>query len=838
MTPGTVAVIVTCHNLGRTLVEALESVERQTRPAAQIVVIDDRSTDIYTRQILEKLQRQGTRVATGTGLGASAARNLGARLTTAPYLVWLDADDLLEPTWLEAAAARLDTNRDLDFVSCALRAFGDACYVWTPSASTFVEAVSTGGVPHASTMIRRQLWEEVGGFDEGVPSFELLDFWASAFERGASGVVLEQPLLNYRVRPGSGYRRSIQTETYRSRLTYFYEKHRAAVARCGPELILGKEAFLQGQREYRRMLDARVLALEAELTGLQHDVAQTVAALESRGETRVDWGEFRRVQPLSQQWGWDRGKPVDRYYIEDFVQKHASDIQGRVLEVRDSVYTRRFGGDTVTGIDVLDIDPANSAATVIADLRQAGGIPSDTYDCIIVTQTLQLIDDVHAAIAELYRILRPGGVLLVTVPSVIRVDDEGGIDGDFWRFTEASARRFFAAVFPVEAFEVTAYGNVKSCAAFLYGMATEEVPAADLDHVDSTFPLGIAVRAVKPETTHGDTPNADIVFGSSRTTTNSGAFARTFTAGHRGVILSYHRIADLAPDSHGLCTPPAEFRAHMAFIRRECTPIALNALVNAAACGEIPERAVAVTLDDGYLDALTTASPILTELGVTATFFVNSDRLDREHERWWDLFEGIFLTQLTLPPVLTVCQSGHDVRLATATLSERKDSLERLNQIMWPLDDKARAEIVTDVLRWAGARDEARNTHRVLTNDEIRILADRPGHTIGAHTVHHLALTRQPADTRLREVLDNKAAIEAATQKPIQLFAYPYGEVDADLAALVSRAGFRAAVTVEGGFVTAGTNRLMLPRVEITASDRGQAFSGRLRAFFEMTNVC
>src|SRR5213078_1883090 len=89
MTPGSITAVITCHNLGRTLLEALASVERQTRPAAEIVVVDDGSSDLYTRQVVAQVKREGTRVLQAGGRGASAARNLGAQLTTAPYLVCL-----------------------------------------------------------------------------------------------------------------------------------------------------------------------------------------------------------------------------------------------------------------------------------------------------------------------------------------------------------------------------------------------------------------------------------------------------------------------------------------------------------------------------------------------------------------------------------------------------------------------------------------------------------------------------------------------------------------------------------------------------------------------------
>ena len=715
MTPGRIAVIITCRDLGRTLLASLGSAERQSRTAAEIIVVDDRSTDIFTRQVLARLEREGTHVIGGPGRGASAARNLGATLTSAEYLVWLDADDTLDTGYFEAAGAVLDANPDLDFVSCAMRAFEGASYVWKPSPPTFVDAIATGGVPHASTMIRRLLWEGIGGFDESLQSFELLDFWASVIERGHRGVILNEPLLNYRVRAGSGYRRSIQPETYLARLRHFYGKHHTAVERHALELIHAKEAFLVSQREYTQTLEARTAALENEIARLKQEIAGAVAKLETKGLSRVDWGDLRRAQPLSQYWGWDRGRPVDRHYIDGFLETHRADVRGRVLEVRDPVYTQRFGGDAVTSGDVIDIDPRNGLANVIADLRCADGITAETYDCIILTQTLQLIDDMPAVIKECSRMLRPGGVLLATAPSVIRVDDEGGLDGDFWRLTEASARKLFADVFPVDAFDVTAYGNVLSAAAFLYGMSVEELAPADLDPVDPMFPVVIAVRAVKP--------------------IHAVRMASPARTSHGAVILVYHRIASLHPDSHALCTPPDEFREHMKFISRECHPIGLHDLLQAAASGCIPDRAVAVTLDDGYVDALTTASPILTDLGVPATFFINSDRLNVEHERWWDIFEQLFLGTAAVPDELRLTVGQEALRLPTTTPAERADALERVNQAAWPLDAGGRTRLLSDVLAWCGGTIAPRSTHRVLTATEIRTLASRPGHDIGSHTV-------------------------------------------------------------------------------------------------------
>jgi peptidoglycan/xylan/chitin deacetylase (PgdA/CDA1 family)/glycosyltransferase involved in cell wall biosynthesis len=788
MTDRRVAAVITCHDLGRTLEAALDSVLGQTRPAAEIVVVDDRSTDIYTRQVLARLESLGTRVIEAEGRGASAARNAGARATRAEYLVWLDADDVLEPGYFAAAAGGLDADPAIDFVSSAMRAFGEASYVWMPSATTFVDAIATGAVPHASTMIRRPAWEAAGGFDESLRSFELLDFWATMFERGARGIVLQEPLLNYRVRAGSGYRQSIQTDTYRDRLQHLYDKHREPVERCWLELVERKEAFLLGQIEYRRTLETRAGSLNTELADLHRRIAETAAALEARGLSRVEWGDLRRVEPLSPRWGLDRGQPIDRYYIERFLARHRADIRGRVLEVRDARYTRQFGGSAVTGSDVVDVDATNDDATIVADLRGAGAIATASYDCIVLTHVLQFIDDIHAALTECHRILRPGGTLIVTAPCVSRVDVETGPDGDYWRLTEASARKQFAAVFPADAFEVSTFGNVGACAAFLQGISAEEMTPADLDPVDPAFPLLVAVRAVK-----------------IGTAARAGTGPALRPTSNQGVILAYHRVASLQPDGHNLCTPPDVFREHMERLARDYSPISLEDLVASAAAGRIPERAVAVTLDDGYLDALTTASPILMELGIPATFFVNSDRLAEEHERWWDILE-----RLPLPAT----------------------ELEALNRAMWPLDSNGRRQLVADVIAPHGCDMRPRATHRVLTTEEIRELANRPGHSIGAHTVHHLALTTQPLEIRRCEVVADKVALEQAIDRPVPLFSYPYGDYDADVVSVVREAGFLAAVTVNAGLVSAGINRLLLPRYEVTARDHNR-FAERIEALFQ-----
>ena len=207
-------------------------------------------------------------------------------------------------------------------------------------------------------------------------------------------------------------------------------------------------------------------------------------------------GVLGGTRPLSDEWGYDRGTPIDRWYIEAFLAEHRGDIRGRVLEVRTSGYTDRFG-DGVERRDVLDLNPRNPSATVTADLSAADAVASDQFDCFILTQTLQFIYDVQGAVAHTHRILRPGGVALVTVPSVSRVAPRGGLTNEYWRFTAASCAALFGPVFGADQVRITSYGNVSTGIAFLAGMAREELSARQLARHDEYFPLLLAVRAVK-----------------------------------------------------------------------------------------------------------------------------------------------------------------------------------------------------------------------------------------------------------------------------------------------------------------------------------------------------
>lgn len=204
-------------------------------------------------------------------------------------------------------------------------------------------------------------------------------------------------------------------------------------------------------------------------------------------------GTLRRTTPLSEAWGYDRGTPVDRYYIDEFLGGHRADVRGHVLEVRDTRYADRFG-EPGTTVDVLDIDAENPKATLVCDLAAADSIASETFDCFILTQTLQYIPDLRAALRHARRVLKPGGVLLAVVPGVQR-SDPNHLEDDLWRFTVGSCRRLFRDAFGDASVEP--YGNVLTCVAALNGMAAQELSPRELATKDPTYPVIIGVRAVR-----------------------------------------------------------------------------------------------------------------------------------------------------------------------------------------------------------------------------------------------------------------------------------------------------------------------------------------------------
>ena len=203
------------------------------------------------------------------------------------------------------------------------------------------------------------------------------------------------------------------------------------------------------------------------------------------------------MTPIDPNWGFERGTPIDRIYVDRFIGSHAGDIRGSALEIAAPDYITRFGTG-VEHVDILMATEGNPQATIVGDLTSAPQIPSDTFDCAIVTQTLQFVYDVRAAFATLHRVLAPGGVLLATVPGLTRISPpEDGEWGEWWHYTSRSARRLAEEAFGEGSVEVRAYGNVLTASAFLYGLAASDLRAEELEAHDRLYEVILGIRALK-----------------------------------------------------------------------------------------------------------------------------------------------------------------------------------------------------------------------------------------------------------------------------------------------------------------------------------------------------
>jgi SAM-dependent methyltransferase len=200
------------------------------------------------------------------------------------------------------------------------------------------------------------------------------------------------------------------------------------------------------------------------------------------------------LQPASFLWGLDRGLPIHRYYLKQFLQGFSSDIYGDCLEFQEDSYTSQFGQHRVIKSDILHKEYGNPNATIVADLTKPNDIPDKRFDCIICTYVLNIILKPEQIISELYRILKPGGVLLVAAPQASMCEPEWH---DVWRFTSEGLHSLLAEAFEAENVTVRAYGNSLTAAGDLRGLVADEFTQRQLNYHDPRFAIVVCARAVK-----------------------------------------------------------------------------------------------------------------------------------------------------------------------------------------------------------------------------------------------------------------------------------------------------------------------------------------------------
>jgi glycosyltransferase involved in cell wall biosynthesis len=542
--PPRVSVVTIFRDAERFLDEAVASVFAQTYADWELLLVDDGSTDSSSAHARGWAAQHPHRVRylehpAHANLGMSASRNLGIRHARGVHLAFLDADDVWLPPKLDEQVPLLEAWPEATMVY----GLSQWWYSWTgrpeDQGRDFVHPLGVApnmlaqppelihrfflrqdaAIPSPSSiLVRRSTVEKVGGFEETFRGLYEDQVFYSKVCLAGSVFASNRCWDRYRQHPDSSVSAANRAgRAYEARLTFlnwleaYLAVHAAGhhhrirraleeeIRRCTHPLLYGLKAAAR-----RTGLRGSALAWYVARRGIPAPVRELIGSRLMQREYRpppgwVRLGHLRTVTPINRQFGFGRGLPVDRYYIERFLATHAADICGRVLEIGDDTYARRFGGSQVTRVDVLHVTGGEPGVTIVADLTAAAEIPSATFDCVILTQTLQFVYDVPAAIATVERILRPGGVVLATVPGISQIS-RYDMDhfGQFWSFTTVSVRRLFATSFPTTAIRVEAYGNVLAAVALLHGLAYQEIGTTALNQGDRDYQVTIAVRAVKP----------------------------------------------------------------------------------------------------------------------------------------------------------------------------------------------------------------------------------------------------------------------------------------------------------------------------------------------------
>jgi glycosyltransferase involved in cell wall biosynthesis/peptidoglycan/xylan/chitin deacetylase (PgdA/CDA1 family) len=583
-----VAVVIPCYELGETVTQAVGSALAQSRSPAEVVVVDDGSTQPETLRALAELEElPRVRVLRGPNRGVAHARNRGAAATSAPYLVFLDADDLLARDYCARLAEQLDRDSDLDFVTCAARGWPSG-EVDLPPPLELLPCLAFRTV-HVSSMVRRALFDDLGGFDERLPTLEDYAFWIAALARGARGLGLDEVLFTYRVRQDSRSAAGMRPGPFLTALEAIYRRHATLVEALGPALLAAKDEWIAEQARHHEWL-------------------------------------------LEQRQGEGAGSPF-----------------------------------------------------------------------------------------------------------------------------QAPPRE---------------------------GSSQDQAPPP---------PVG--------------------------------------SPGEGGAILMYHEITDADLKGFGLHCRPAHFREHLELIRERYHPLPLRELVQRAAEGTLPAGAVAITLDDGRLDHLRNAAPLLAELQIPATFFVNSEALASPSESWEVILERVFLGDAPLPPALHLTLEGSRHVFPSQSESERAEAFRGVYALARDRAEPERRAICEELLAWSGIDPTPREVHRRLVRAELLELASDPLFEIGGHGRAHLDLACCDVAMQRFELAQDKHELERTLGRELKSYAYAFGSYGDSGPLRVQEAGYACALTVEPGQVVAACDPLQLPRYEIKDWS-GAALRQRLETWF------
>ncbi len=297
-------------------------------------------------------------------------------------------------------------------------------------------------------------------------------------------------------------------------------------------------------------------------------------------------------------------------------------------------------------------------------------------------------------------------------------------------------------------------------------------------------------------------------------------------------ILYYHRINDIQNDRHLLCVTPENFEQQLKFLKHN-----YNILRFEEDWSQTDRDSIVITFDDGYMDNLTHALPILEGENIPATVFVSTGNMEKNCELWWDELETVLFTGDIFPKELRLKDDTYGCRWDTATYKQRENCYKALHYMMknWITVDE-RETWLEQLWKWRSMEKMLEPTHLTLTKDACRKLAMSKYITVGAHTVNHPALAKLPYKQQENEIIDSIRDLEKLLGNEIDMFSYPFGSLgndfDKETEEICKKAGIKKAAATTSGLWTNGMGHYDIPRNCIRNWGIFE-FEAKIRSIFE-----
>ena len=513
-----VAIIVATDDKANFLAEALQSCIQQTTHPAEILLVCDGSRDEADRLAASF---PGVTVYPQDSAGRSGAQSAALERVSSEFMVFLDANARLTPSAIQAGLECFDKHPDASAVWGGHRvtnaAGQPASPVWHERLSgkrsidmlrggeaIAVQAAVMYRTGYLRYVLRCKVNPKVDSNGNANLQMERIvthDCCVAEY-RYDGQLMLARSIVGLQI---DGDRLG-EADTAVGRGLLFHHNAPQLFAAAVRELIRNGWNFESAKMIFRMAKMAPLALLRTIMsrgaTVVMRRLPRPVGrlfgeALWAPAVGSMRFGDFARTRPISADYGFDRGKPLDRYYIERVLKSYSGLVRGRVLEVGGNHYTRWYGAEKVVRSDILDINPLNPLATIVADLGIVGAVPEEAFDCIVFTQTLQLIYNHDNAMDNLYRALAPGGVLLITVPGISPIGPEE-IRYWHWSFTELSLKSMLSHRFGENNVVVQSHGNVFAAICFLTGLSLEEIDKEKLEYRDESYPVTIFGCARRP----------------------------------------------------------------------------------------------------------------------------------------------------------------------------------------------------------------------------------------------------------------------------------------------------------------------------------------------------